>query len=242
MTTHEYLSTLGRQVVTIEQASRIVDELTAGTEPSLLHALRVAAMSPRLKLSCNAGYAEALCPWRTSPLPPREELVFVLAQAKRPGTDKPAYGIMQSHINTLYAIDEFWWSSVRDYTYEIGTALPAQRRWRCWMNSHVRGMGFKCLSWALFIYDPLGCKLLTLDSWHARRLGVDYTTLCRDNSKSHVSYEAYESQVIEEVSKMFPGYLPTVGAACLWFNMRNQGPESHAGLNCRVQKEEGKPC
>ena len=229
------------RVTTIEQTANAMAELSNGTDPSMLHALRAAALSPRVKLMCNAGYATALCPWRNDPLPGREELIGILAQATRTdGSGKPAWGLMQSHIDTLYAVDAFWfgrgnWSTVAE---DIGNDLDSQRAWRCGMNSLIRGMGFKTLSWAAFIYSPGTCQLLTLDSWHARRLQVDGTLLARDNSASHALYEQLESLTIAEVNTLYPGYMSTVGAACLWYNVRNSGPESHAGLNCRVQESE----
>lgn len=230
MTTHT-------RVVTIEQTAKAMAELARGTDPSLLHALRAAALSPRMNLKCNAGYATALCPWRNDPLPwRREELIDILDSAVRgDGSGKPAWGLMQSHINTLYSIDEFWFSERWcDLVYEIGDTLAEQRLWRCRVNSLIRGMGFKCLSWALFIYAPETCKLLTLDSHHAKRLQVDPSTIMRDTLSSHVLYEQLEDKVIAEVNELYPGYPSTVGAACLWYNVRNSGPESHAGLNCRV--------
>lgn len=227
-------------VTTIEQTQAAMAELNNGTEPSLLHALRAAALSPRLRLACNAGYAQALCPWRNDPLPwQRDALIGILDQAIRTdGSGRPCFGRMDSHVDTLYAIDEFWfgrnveWN--RSVAYSMGEALDTQRAWRCRMNSLIRGMAFKTLSWAAFIYSPETCQLLTLDTWHARRLQVDPTRLARDNSASHALYEQIESQVIEEVAELYPGYPSTVGAACLWYNVRNSGPESHAGLNCRV--------
>lgn len=233
MTTHTRVST-----TSIEQTALAMAELTIGTDPSLLHALRAAALSPRMNLKCNAGYAQSLCPWRHSPLPGRDDLVAVLSQAVRTdGSGKPAWGLMQSHISTLYSIDEFWFHGMgwRDIAEDIGGTLDEQRAWRCDMNSNIKGMGFKCLSWAAFIFSPDTCQLLTLDSWHARRLNVDPTSLARDNSLSHAYYEMLESRVIAEVNALYPGFPPTVGAACLWYNVRNSGPESHAGLNCRVQ-------
>jgi hypothetical protein len=212
-------------------------ELLNGTDPSMLHALRAAGLSPRMNLKCNAGYATALCPLRNSPLPwQREELIDILDSAVRSdGSGKPAWGVMRSHIDTLYSIDEFWFErGGKQIAENVGNTLDEQRAWRCKVNSLIKGMGFKCLSWALFIYSPDTCQLLTLDSWHAKRLQVDGTLLARDNAASHALYEKLESLTIAEVSTLYPGTLSTVGAACLWYNIRNSGPESHAGLNCRV--------
>lgn len=224
--------------VTIEEAAKLIRELSEGGDPSLLHALRAAALSPRMNLSSNSGYALVLKGWHDSPLPERYELRATLDQAMRTdGSGKLAYGRMESHLDTLYALDDFWFSGLwDDVIHGIGTTLDEQRMWRCRMNSLVRGMGFKCLSWALFIYDPLGCQVLTLDTWHAKRLVVDAALLMRDTANSHKLYEQLESQTIAEVSALYPGYPSTVGAACLWFNIRGQGYESHAGLNCRVQE------
>jgi len=232
MSTHTYVS--------IEQTASLVAELAAGSDPSFLHALRVAGISPRMNLRCNTGYALALKPWHDSPLPHRAELEMILSRAKRTdGSGRPAWGLMRSHIDTLYAIDEFWFKQAavwRTPAQTIGDSLVEQRAWRCMMNNLIRGMGFKCLSWAAFIYQPERCQLLTLDSWHAKRLGVDSALLMRDSESSHSFYERMESQTIAEVNELFPGYPSTVGAACLWFNIRKMGYESHAGLNCRVQE------
>lgn len=228
---------------TIEETAVAMGELAVGTNPSMLHALRVAGISPRLQLKNNIGYALRLCQWRDAPLPPREELITDLKMALSPRADGslgPAWGLMGMHIDTLYAIDAFWFGNpgCQEYVTNIGETLDEQRRWRCWMNDNIWGMGFKTLSWAAFIYSPQTCQLLTLDSWHARRLAVDPSSVARDLLSSHTLYMQLEDRVIAEVSEKYPCYLPTVGAACEWYNARNSGPESHAGLNCRVQEPE----
>lgn len=222
---------------TIEAAAEVLLPLAQGTSPSLLHALRGAALTPRMHLACSTGYARSLYPLRSQPLPEKSELLGILDQAERgDGSGKPAWGRMGSHVKTLYAIDALWFSpGLRERACETGTTLEEQRQWRCWMN-RISGMGFKCLSWALFIYDPLGCQLLALDSWHARRLEVDQTTLARDSRASHAIYEQFEDLVIADMQDRYPDYPPTFGAACEWFNLRRRGPESHVGFTCRERE------
>lgn len=226
--------------VTIEETAQLIRELAAGTNPSFLQALRAAGISPRMNLLCNLGYALALKQLGNSPLPHRAELEALLSSAKRTdGSGRAAWGMMRSHIDTLYSIDDFWFgygAHWQQAAQMIGETLDEQRAWRCRLNSLIRGMGFKCLSWAAFIYSPETCQLLTLDSWHAKRLGVDGALLMRDSESSHSLYERMEARTIDEVSELFPGYPATVGAACLWFNIRGKGYESHAGLNCRLQE------
>ena len=221
-----------KQLVCINDTERAMMLLAYGEhEPDMLSALRNSALSSRTQLISNAGYALVLHKYRTLRLPDRLTLALELSQATRQdGSNKKAWGLMQSHIDTLYAIDNAWFNGLISLDY--GTTLTEQRVWRRRMVELIKGMGDKLISWALFIYTPTDCKLMTIDCIHCNRIGIDQKQLS-SKSKGNAYYQQVEDKLIAECKALHPGYLPTITAAMLWLNHRGQGITSHAGISCR---------
>lgn len=223
---------------TIEQAIDAMSELAQGDyEPSLLSALRNAALSTRMALINNAGYAIVLRKYRDAPLPDRATLLDELKQAVRQdGSNKPAWSIMSMHIDALYSIDRLFFDNdglnLRAYdVYNYGDTYESQSAWRDRLASVINGMAMKTLSWALFIYDPYGCLLMTVDTIHCQRVGVQQ---CSISGTRHTdAYRELEQRIRKECLDLYPDVLPTITAAMLWLNFRQQGITSHIGISCR---------
>src|SRR5690348_11117352 len=111
--------------VTIQETAQAMAELSLGEDPSMLHALRAASLCLRMQLRCSNGFARELYHWRDEPLPEDDMLLYVWSTALRSdGSGKPAWGLMQSHLSTLRAIDNFWFQSgLRDLAYDYGETL-----------------------------------------------------------------------------------------------------------------------
>lgn len=215
--------------VTIEQAHESMLGLLVGDAlPDMRQALFNAALSKRVPLSCNLAYAKALRKWRGRYLPDPDTLDETLRRASR-STGALAYGLMRSHLVTLYHIERAWDDGLLDTSF--GYTLDSQRAWRRRI-AEVWGVGYKVASWALTIYDPTNCLLMPIDTIHCDRLGIEQRYL-RKTESGFALYEAAEDLMIDECS-MEPEYPTSTVAAWLWFNHRGVPVVSHAGLSCRI--------
>lgn len=221
-----------KTIVSIEETASAMMELMRGEEaPDMLSAFRNSALSCRVQLMCNSGYAMTLRKYRCVRLPDRATLRAELETSLRDDdSGKLAWGLMELHLNTLYAIDEAWFNG--KITLDYGTTLASQRNWRVRMVEAVKGMGWKLVSWALFIYDAINCKLMTIDCIHCDRLGIDQTKLNK-TEKGLQLYLDVEDRCIAECQALYPAYLPTITNAMLWLNHRGLGVTSHRGISCR---------
>src|SRR5690348_13524087 len=142
------------QIVSICEAIEAMHVLAQGENlPSMLQALRNSSLSKRTFLINNCGYALAIRKYRDQRLPERAILEQELRSAiRQDGSGLPAWGLMEGHIDTLYAIDDAWFNGKIPMDY--GSTLESQRVWRDKVISEIKGMGSKLVSWALFIYDP----------------------------------------------------------------------------------------
>lgn len=216
-------------MVTIEQAHETMLELYTGDlEPHMRQAFMNASLSKRVPLVCNSAYAIALRPWRDKRLPDVDYLDATLRRASR-NTGAVAYGLMGSHLKTLYHVEYAWETGMVDLDY--GDTLESQRAWRSRM-ARIWGVGYKVASWALCIYDPAGCLLMPIDTVHCDRLDIDQKYLRKTESGFRL-YEEMEDYMHNECS-VYPEYPITSVAAWLWFNHRNVGATPHAGLSCRI--------
>jgi hypothetical protein len=216
-------------MVSIEQAHETMLELYTGElEPSMRQALFNASLSKRVPLVCNSAYAIALRPYRELDLPDPEYLNALLKRANR-HTGAIAYGLMESHLTTLYHVARAWDDGSIDLDY--GNTLTSQRDWRHRV-ARIWGVGYKVASWALCIYDPAGCLLMPIDTVHCDRLGIPQNLLRKTGSGFRL-YEEMEDYMREEC-EVYPEYPCTSVSAMHWFNHRNVGATPHAGLSCRI--------
>lgn len=219
-------------MISVGQAHETMLELYTGDlEPSMRQAFFNASLSKRVPLACNTAYAAALRPWRDVDLPDAAYLDSHLRRASR-SNGLIAYGLMSSHIQTLYHVERAWNDGTIDLNY--GDTLESQRDWRHRMAT-IWGVGYKVASWALCIYDPYGCLLMPIDTVHCNRLDVPQSLL-RKTPSGFQLYNEMEDYMHGEIAAIDPAhdYPVTSVSAWLWFEHRNVGTTPHAGLSCRI--------
>ncbi|GHO45176.1 hypothetical protein [Ktedonospora formicarum] len=224
--------------VTIQETYTAMSEILHGdNEPSVLLAFWASALSKRVKLTINGQYVRILAEkYLENGLPEdQEELKDTLG--RKPGNKFPA-GLMQSHIDCLYALESLHKQGLLNF--DAGNTLESQQAWREKMVALIPGMACKLVSWALFIYNPLYTKLLTIDTWHCKRLGIDQEKLAGKTKAKVTYYLATEKRMLAECQALYPEYPPVVTAAMLWENARIAGGESdgqaytsHKEISCR---------
>jgi hypothetical protein len=220
--------------VTLEQTQEAMDALKVdGLTPHGKLAYWNAALSVRNRLDHNCMQGLVMRTYVNRPLPVNRDELKVQLGACLPRT-----------LNTLYEIEALW--NVGVIHFNCGTTFESQSAWRDSMVAAIPGMGHKTVSFALHIYAPDTCKLLAIDVWHLRRLGVDATKGI--TRKQYLAYElelrkhCEALQVCESTGKE---YAPIVLAACLWERQRqasihhNQfhkvdGYANHSGISCYV--------
>lgn len=209
-------------MISVGQAHETMLELYTGDlEPSMRQAFFNSSLSKRTPLERNVRYAIALRPWRTSELPSPERLDSALRRAGN--------GLLTANLLTLYHVARAWDDGLIDL--DFGYSLDSQRAWRHRMAT-MWGVGYKVASWALTIFDPLNCLLIPIDSVHCDRLDIDQRQL-RKTDSGYRLYLEMENYIIGECG-IEPEYPTSSVAAMLWFNHRNVGATSHAGLSCRI--------
>ncbi len=185
--------------------------------------------TPRGKL-VTAKYASVLRGVADRPLPVnRDELRALLP------------GVMVSQLNTLYAIERLWNAGV--IHFNTGNTFQDQFDWREATTAAIPGMGHKRVSFALHIYNPAYCLLLTIDCWHIRRFfGLGTNESLR--RKQYLDIEQMlRADIVYLAEEEGQGYWLITYAACFWERSR-QGYhasecedgdyQTHAGISCYV--------
>lgn len=214
-------------LVTLEQTQEAMNELVVpGKTPNGKVAFWSACLSTRNTLERNCMQSSIMRTYADRPLPVnRSELNSQLG------------GVLGRTLNSLYEIEKLWNAGI--IHFNCGHTFEEQATWRLSMAAAIPGMGMKTVSFALHIYAPFECLLLTIDCWHCRLLGLDPDKL---KTKQYIQAEAELYQCITDLSHYEgQGYAPIVYAACLWERTRQaygnhqckEGQyQSHAGLSC----------
>lgn len=211
--------------VSIEQTREAMTELLNGGQvPNVKLAFWNSALSLRTSLDRNCVWSRVMATYVDKPLPLdhtslKDELNSYTA------------GIMDSHIETLYAIEKLYNEGILNF--DAGDTLESQRMWRNNMVQIIPGMACKLISWALFIYNPMQTLLLTIDCHHARRLDINQSTIAGSEKVKCHNYELAEDRLLAECTELLPDENPVIVAAMIWLNYRNKGVTSHAGISCR---------
>ncbi len=225
-----------KTLVSIQETYAAMTEVMYGAkEPSVLLAFWASALSCRMRLHLNGHYTRVVSQYLFTGLPEeRQELLDAMGHA--PG--KNPQGIMASHIDLLYTVETLYKQGLLNF--DAGLTLESQQMWRDKMVALIPGMGSKLVSWAHFIYNPLYTKLLTIDSWHCKRLGIEQATLTGSTTSKKANYLATEKRMLAECQALYPEYPPVVVAAMLWENARiaanaskSDAYQSHKKISCR---------
>lgn len=209
--------------VTLQQTQAAMDGLkVTGKYPSGKLAFWNACLSTRNRLDNNCRQGNVMRTYVDRPLPINRDELHVQLGA-----------VLGRTLNALYEIEKLWNTGI--IHFNAGSTFEDQSKWRDSMAAAIPGMGMKTISFALHIYSPDLCQLLTIDTWHLQRLGVQVHTIKR---KQYLACEAELRKHCEALQVCEGGgmeYAPITLAACLWFRMRgNDVGESHAGISCYV--------
>lgn len=207
-------------MVTLEQTQQAMLELVGNGTPNGKLAFWFACLSTRNRLENNVRQALVMRQYTNQPLPAdKEEL------------RKQLGAILTRTLDCLYTIETLWNEGA--INFNCGDSYEQQCVWREKTKKLIPGMGMKTISWALHIYAPFNCHLLTIDCWHCRAMGEKYGKISESN------YVLYEQQLLKNIEVMKvtegTGYPVIVYAACIWARTRNPGSTeypSHAGLSC----------
>ncbi len=218
------------QPVSLEATQKAMNELIQPGTPRGKLAFYFSACTIQTRLSATAKHAQVLRGYADRPLPMnRDELRALLP------------GIMNSQLSTLYSIERLWNDGV--IHFNTGDSFASQFAWRESMTAAIPGMGHKTVSFALHIFNPSGCLLLTVDCWHIRRI----RGLGTNESLTRSKYLAIEQTLRDDIACLAmeegQGFWLISYAACLWERTR-QGYgasecedgdyQSHADLSCYV--------
>jgi len=214
-------------MVTIEETDRAMKELVIqGKAPNGKLAFYNACLSTRNRLDNNCRQSLVMRQYAEHPLPiNKDELRDQLGR------------ILTRTLNSLYEIEKLWHAGL--IHFNCGGTFDLQSKWRDSMVALIPGMGMKTVSFALHIYAPSECRILTIDVWHLRRL---HSVTESPNRKRYLAYEQELLTVDIPLlaSKEEKKYPIVTYAACIWENYRqyrgvSQGCgeyQSHAGLSC----------
>lgn len=220
--------------VTLQQTQRAMESLRiAGKVPNGKVAFWNGVLSTRNKLDRNCRQAEVMRSYVNRPLPiNRDELRVELG------------GLLSRTLNALYEIERLWNAGI--IHFNCGDTFALQSAWRDSMTAIIPGMGEKTVSFALHIYAPEQCRILTIDVWHLRRVygrfDVSDITLCRKQYlelEQRIAYDIDTMRIVEG-----SGYWYVTYAACMWERTRKSYGASqsecedeyqdHSGLSCYV--------
>ncbi len=218
------------QPVSLEATQKAMEELIQPSTPRGKLAFYFSACTIQTRLSVTAKYAQVLRSYADRPLPVnRDELRALLP------------GIMSSQLSTLYSIERLWNAGI--IHFNTGNTFQNQFDWRETMCAAIPGMGHKTVSFALHIFNPGGCLLLTIDCWHIRRI----RGLGTNESLTRSKYLAIEQLLRDDIACLAmeegQGFWLISYAACLWERTRQSygasecevgGYQSHADLSCYV--------
>jgi hypothetical protein len=210
-------------MVTLEQTALAMDELIGDGTPNGKLALFAAVTSIHTSLTANKRMVSVLRQYVDRPLPVNRDVLR-----------KELCNPFRSIVNTLYEVEKLW--NVGLAHFNCGDTFELQSAWRLSMCALIPGMGMKTVSFALHIYAPKECLLLTIDVWHERRMQSVYG---RVNARNYVKYENLLYKDIVTLAYLEGSdYSPIVYAACLWERTRQAASgrtgayQSHAGLSC----------
>jgi hypothetical protein len=211
--------------LTLAEVQAAMEELIGAGTPNVKLAFWNASLSVRTPIKQNCAFARAMRAYAQRPLPlNRDEL-----KAQLPG-------IMESQVRTLYEIEKLYGAGILHFN--AGNTEELQRIWRSSMVSCIPGMGCKTVSFALHIYAPSACHILTIDCWHARRLGHRFGEV---SEKNYSLYEEALRADVEALKSQKPGFWDVTYAAYFWELSRRSrnagcrdGYPSHAGLSCYI--------
>lgn len=192
--------------VSLEATQKVMESLIQPGTPLGKLAFWNSACTIRTKLSITGQYAQVLRGYAFRSLPTNhDELRAQLT------------GIMDTQLETLYTIERLWNEGL--IHFNCGSTLKSQELWRELMCAAIPGMGMKTVSFALHIYNPAGCLILTVDCWHIRRV----CGLGTNESIRHARYLALEAELRRDCALMAerePGFWAITYAACLWERTR----------------------
>lgn len=201
----------------------------AGKRPSIKLAFWSACLSTRNRLDNNCRQASIMRQYVDRPLPVnRDELKSQLG------------ALLSRTLNSLYEIEALFNAGI--IHFNCGSTFESQSHWRDSMVAAIPGMGMKTVSFALHIYSPDTCKLLTIDCWHLRRIGVTDTTIRRGEYLRYEQEIREDCKLLGECEGQGKQYSDIVLAACLWERTRHHynasqgtgGYQDHSGLSCYV--------
>ncbi len=121
-------------------------------------------LSIQTSVENNAAMAVVMRKYAFTPLPIDREVLRQELKAATQGNGALSGGIMSSQLDTLYRIEQLWNAGI--IHFNTGYTFESQCVWRKSTVSAIRGMGYKTVSFALHIYAPQICKILTIDRWH----------------------------------------------------------------------------
>ena len=218
-------------MVTLDQTQEAMEQLViAGKQPSIKVAFWNAALSKRNKLERNCKQAAIMRTYAHRPLPSNQDVLRA-----------ELGGLMSSTLHTLYEIEKL--ANAGLIHFNTGDTFELQSKWRDSMCALIPGMGCKTVSFALHIYNPAMCKLVTIDCWHLRRLG---STIESPTRKQYLELEQVilqDMQALYEAEGHGKTYWSVTLAACLWERTRQAYGQSdtkdgtyqdHSGLSCYV--------
>lgn len=235
--------------VSLEDTEKAMGDILYGTQcPNVKLAFFNSMLSLQCRLPTNCRHARVIAQYANRRLPVNVlDLITVLGGKVSDNapvitypfglTDLKPYvvsfpmNLMPLHIKGLYAIDEF--DSKGKLNFDCGSTLESQQAWRDSMVENIFGMGSKLVSWALFIYNPFDCLLMTVDTVHCSRMGISQVKLSGSASGKREFYVEVEKMLRDECIALYPTTLPVITAACLWLNYRNEGITSHKEISCR---------
>lgn len=220
-------------MVTLDQTQAAMEQLIVpGKQPSIKVAFWNAALSKRNSLERNCKQAQVMRSYANRPLPSNQDVLRT-----------ELGGLMSSTLHTLYQIEQLANSGL--IHFNTGDTFELQSKWRDSMCALIDGMGCKTVSFALHIYNPAVCKLVTIDCWHLRRLGWDK----KNESPTRAQYLELEQAILQDMQALYEDegqgkqYWQVTLAACLWERTRQAYGKSdtkdgtyqdHSGLTCYV--------
>jgi len=123
---------------------------------------------------------------------------------------------MQRTIKTLYEIEKLWNTGI--IHFNCGSTFQEQFNWRNEMCAAIFGMSMKTVSWALNIYAPHTCQLITIDCWHCKRVGFDQDKL---TPNQYIQLERAILNDCYDLAETDDRFYPVATlAACLWERTR----------------------
>lgn len=227
MTTLYHERDLRQEVSLLATAQAMQELVIPGKTPNGKLAFWNACLSTRNPLDRNCRQALVMRGYVNRPLPVNHDDLRGQLGA-----------ILTRTLESLYEIEKLWNAGI--IHFNTGSTFDEQSRWRDSMVAAIPGMGMKTVSFALHIYSPETCLLLTIDCWHLKRLGASKQAIRRND---YLYYEqALRDDCVELAQEEGTGYPAIVYAACLWERTRKyfgasqceEGYQSHAGLSCYV--------